>query len=112
MTAEQQEKVREALADYELELSTRLYEYGQITGDDHRKDILKDIQSNESGSDEEQQGFNQYIASYESDISKKEAEMALLDVHQYAERSEIASAILSEYKNELIAIEAMGQKGS
>lgn len=112
LTKEQVEKLREAEEEYRLELSKRNYQDGKSTGDEYRADLMLDVRKNVSGSEEERESLDAMLDSYDSDISKINSKINLLDEHDYSAKAVLLEQSLGSINSKLTLMEAMGLKGS
>lgn len=112
LTAADFEKLQEQIEDTRLELAKVKFTEGKMSGDEYRVEIMKKIQGNEAGSDDERNAIQDYVASYDTEVSISEAKAALLADNDFTGKSAYLAEDIDTLTESLSFMEAAGLQNS
>jgi hypothetical protein len=82
------------------------------TGDEYRKTLMKKIQSNKEGTDDRQSAINDYMASYDKEISVSETKASMLADNDFVGKAGFLSNDVSTLTEKLSFMAAAGLEES
>ena len=112
LTAEQLSEFGEAIEDAEFELAKINFTEGKMTGTEYRSEVMKKIQNNKSGSEDERSAIQEYLSSYDTEVSISETKASLLAENDFAGKTAYLTEDIDTLTESLAFMEAAGLQNS
>ena len=112
LTAEQVKEFGEAIEDVAFELAKTQFTDGKIKGVKYRSLIMNQIQNNVSGSEDERRAIQEYISSYNTEVSISETKASLLADNDFIGKSSYLAQDIDTLMESLAFMEAAGLQNS
>ena len=112
LTAEQQAELAEKIEDVNVAQLKTQFGKGQLSGEDYRSQLSQYIHQNAYGTEDYNSMVDDYLASFDTEVSYIQSKMDILESNDYAERNKLLNEQEAVLQNKLVALQAAKMQGS
>ena len=112
LTAEQQAELAEKIEDVNVAQLKTQFGKGQLSGEDYRSQLSQYIHQNAYGTEDYNSMVDDYLASFDTEVSYIQSKMDILESNDYAERNKLLNEQEVVLQNKLVALQAAKMQGS